>query len=84
MDVVTISDLAGNTEVLTGFLNISRVRRVNGEKGISFILYPTEENTHSFPLVQEENKIEFDGEVYVIKSLVEKNIGNTFYKKVEC
>ncbi|SDK24391.1 Prophage endopeptidase tail [Bacillus toyonensis] len=84
LELVTVTDLSGNTEILTGFLNISRIRRVNGEKGISFLLYPTEENGHSFPLVQEENKVEFDGETYVIKSLVERNVGNTFYKKAEC
>ncbi|PEM14153.1 hypothetical protein COI51_15985 [Bacillus toyonensis] len=84
LELVTVTDIAGNTEILTGFLTITRVRRVNGEKGISFILYPTEENTHSFPLVQEESKIEFDGEVYVVKHLTERTIESKFYKRVEC
>ncbi|PEJ82071.1 prophage endopeptidase tail family protein, partial [Bacillus toyonensis] len=84
LEVVTVTDIAGNTEILTGFPTITRVRRVNGEKGISFILYPTEENTNSFPLVQEESKIEFDGEVYIVKHLTERTIESKFYKRVEC
>ncbi|PFY25184.1 phage tail protein [Bacillus toyonensis] len=84
LELVTVTDIAGNTEILTGFPTITRVRRVNGEKGISFILYPTEENTHSFPLVQEESKIEFDGEVYIVKHLAERTIESKFYKRVEC
>ncbi|WP_327971795.1 phage tail protein, partial [Bacillus toyonensis] len=84
LELVTVTDIAGNTEILTGFPTITRVRRVNGEKGISFILYPTAENTHSFPLVQEESKIEFDGEVYIVKHLTERTIESKFYKRVEC
>ncbi|PEL75420.1 hypothetical protein CN603_13125 [Bacillus toyonensis] len=84
MNLITITDLAGNTEILTGLKKLNRVRRVNGEKVVSFLLLPTEENKYSFPLVQEESKVEFDGEAYVIKSVVERNIGNTFFKRVEC
>ncbi|ARC28106.1 hypothetical protein COM05_25810 [Bacillus toyonensis] len=84
LELVTVTDLAGSTEILTGFPTITRVRRVNGEKGISFLLYPTEENTHSFPLVQEESKIEFDGEIYIVKHLAERTIGDKFYKRAEC
>ncbi|MEH7217010.1 phage tail protein, partial [Bacillus toyonensis] len=84
MNLITITDVLGNTEILTGFKSFNRVRKVNGEKVISFLIIPTEENKHAFPLVQEESKVEFDGETYVIKSIAERNIGNTFYKQVEC
>ncbi|MFB6649228.1 phage tail protein [Bacillus toyonensis] len=84
MNLITITDVLGNTEILTGLKSFNRVRKVNGEKVISFLIIPTEENKHAFPLVQEESKVEFDGETYVIKSIAERNIGNTFYKQVEC
>lgn len=84
MQTLTITDLQGNTEILTGFKSFKRNRRVNGEKIISFLILPTEGNQHSFPMVQEEHKVEFKNETYVIKSLTERTIGNTYYKQVEC
>ncbi|WP_179884315.1 hypothetical protein, partial [Bacillus toyonensis] len=54
MNFITITDLAGNTEILTGCKSLNRVRRVNGEKVVSFLIIPTEDNKHAFPLVQEE------------------------------
>ncbi|EJQ55436.1 phage minor structural protein [Bacillus wiedmannii] len=84
MQTLTITDLQGNTEILTGFKSFKRNRRVNGEKIISFLILPTEGNQHSFPMVQEEHKVEFKDETYVIKSLTERTIGNTYYKQVEC
>ncbi len=84
MQTLTITDLQGNTELLTGFKSFKCTRRVNGEKIISFLLLPTEGNQHSFPMVQEEHKVEFKNETYVIKSLTERTIGNTYYKQVEC
>ncbi|WP_242242722.1 phage tail protein [Bacillus cereus group sp. BfR-BA-01309] len=84
MQTLTITDLQGNTEILTGFKSFKCNRRVNGEKIISFLILPTEGNQHSFPMVQEEHKVEFKNETYVIKSLTERTIGNTYYKQVEC
>ncbi|PRT35507.1 phage tail protein [Bacillus wiedmannii] len=84
MQTLTITDLQGNTEILTGFKSFKCTRRVNGEKIISFLILPTEGNQHSFPMVQEEHKVEFKNETYVIKSLTERTIGNTYYKQVEC
>ncbi|MCU5706153.1 phage tail protein [Bacillus wiedmannii] len=84
MQTLTITDLQGNTEILTGFKSFKRNRRVNGEKIISFLILPTKGNHHSFPMVQEEHKVEFKDETYVIKSLTERTIGNTYYKQVEC
>ncbi|MGH1270518.1 phage tail spike protein [Bacillus pretiosus] len=84
MQTLTITDLQGDTEILTGFKSFKLNRRVNGEKIISFLILPTEGNQHSFPMVQEEHKVEFKDETYVIKSLTERTIGNTYYKQVEC
>ncbi|WP_257141878.1 phage tail protein [Bacillus wiedmannii] len=82
--ILTVTDLAGNTEPLVGFKGLTRNRAVNGEKILSFSLFPCEHNKFSFGLVKEESKIEFDGETYVIKSAKGRNIGNTYYKQVEC
>ncbi|PEY32726.1 hypothetical protein CN354_20845 [Bacillus cereus] len=84
MELITVTDLAGNSEPLVGFKGLTRRRAVNGEKVLSFSLFPCKENEFSFDLVKEESKIEFDGETYVIKSLKERSVGLTFYKQVEC
>ncbi|MCU5514435.1 phage tail protein [Bacillus wiedmannii] len=84
METLTITDLQGNTEILTGFKGFKRKRRVNGEKIITFSIFPTTLNSDSFLLVQEESKVEFKGETYIIKSLKEKNKGRKYYKEVEC
>lgn len=83
METISITDLAGNTEPLTGIKQLKRTRRVNGEKIINFTVIPTDENQYSFPMVQEENKVEFDGETYVIKQMKERSIGKLFVKQCE-
>lgn len=83
MKVVTITDIFGNEEILTGFRSLKRTRRVNGEKTLSFTVLPTEENELSFPMVTEESSITLDGEKYVIKSVSERSIGNIFFKQCE-
>lgn len=82
--ILTVTDLAGNTEPLVGFKGLTRNRAVNGEKILSFSLFPCEDNKLSFGLVKEESKVEFDEETYVIKSAKGRNVGNTYYKQVEC
>ncbi|WP_179884313.1 hypothetical protein, partial [Bacillus toyonensis] len=54
MNFITITDVFGNAEILTGCKSLNRIKRVNGEKVVSFLIVPTEENKHAFPLVQEE------------------------------
>ncbi|MDM5188620.1 phage tail protein [Bacillus sp. DX4.1] len=84
MCILTVTDLAGNSEPLVGFKGLTRQRTINGEKILSFSLFPCKENEFSFSMVEEESKVEFDGETYVIKSLKERNVGLTYYKQVEC
>ncbi|MEH6848559.1 phage tail protein [Bacillus pseudomycoides] len=83
METIAITDLAGNTEPLTGIKQLKRIRRVNGEKIISFTVIPTNENQYSFPMVQEESKVDFDGETYVIKQVKERSLGKLFVKQCE-
>lgn len=84
MELITVTDLAGNSEPLLGFKGLTRRRAINGEKILSFSIFSCEENKFSFDLVKEESSIEFDGEIYIIKSLKERNVGRTFFKQVEC
>ncbi|MED2932858.1 phage tail protein [Bacillus wiedmannii] len=84
MELISVTDLAGNTEALVGFKGLRRRRAINGEKILSFSLYPSEDNKFSFDFVKEESRIEFDGETYIVKSLQEINVGKTYFKQVEC
>lgn len=83
MKVLAITDVLGNTEPLVGVNGLTRTRKVNGEKTLSFTVIPTSINEISFSMVQEESKIELDGETYVIKQVIERSIGKTFIKKCE-
>jgi phage minor structural protein len=80
--LLTITDISGNTEALTGYRGLRRKRNVNGEKTLAFLVLPTEQNAHSYPMVSEESIVEFDGEPYRIKQLAEKSRGTTFYTEV--
>jgi phage minor structural protein len=80
--LLTITDISGNTEALTGYRGLRRKRNVNGEKTLAFLVMPTEQNAHSYSMVSEESIVEFDGESYRIKQLAEKSRGTTFYKEV--
>ncbi|PHC86030.1 hypothetical protein COF42_17105 [Bacillus wiedmannii] len=84
MELISVTDLAGNTEALVEFKGLRRRRAINGEKILSFSIYPSENNKSSFDLAKEESEIGFDGETYIIKSLQERNIGMTYFKQVEC
>lgn len=68
--------------MLTGYKSLKRFRSVSGEKTLAFLILPTEQNQHSFPMVQEESIVEFNGENYRIKQVNEKNRGPVFYKEV--
>lgn len=80
--MLIITDINGETEGLTGFKTVKRYRSVNGEKTLAFTLFYTPQNAHSFDMVVEESIIEFDGESYRIKHLIEKSKGNSYYKEV--
>ncbi|NYE07274.1 phage minor structural protein [Bacillus niacini] len=80
--MLIITDINGNTEALTGYKGLKRYRNVNGEKTLAFLILPTEQNAHSYPMVSEESVIDFDGEPYRIKQIAEKSRGTTFIKEV--
>ncbi|MEC1778393.1 phage tail protein [Schinkia azotoformans] len=80
--MLTITDLNGNSELLTDYKSLTRKRRVNGEYSLTFILFKTERNEHSYPLVTEESILGYDGQQYRIKKTNERQIGNTVTKTV--
>lgn len=81
--MLMVTDLTGNSEPLVGFKGFTRKRLVNGERTLSFSLFPYKENQVAFPITKEESVIEFEDEEYVIKLLKERNIGRKFYKQAE-
>lgn len=78
-----VMDLTGQTEMLTGYKELAIKQRVNGEYSLSFILLKTDGNEHSYPLVQEESAIEYDGQEYIIKNLIENSKGDKAVKTVQ-
>jgi phage minor structural protein len=68
--------------MLTGYKGLKRFRSVSGEKTLAFLILPTEQNAHSFDMVQEESIVEFDGDTYRIKQMSEKNKGQKYFKEV--
>lgn len=60
-----------------------RKRRVNGEYSLSFVCIKTERNEHSFPLVQDESVIEYDGQKYRVKKIREYTKGSTAIKEIQ-
>ena len=81
--MLIVTSLQGQTEALTDYKNFTIRRRVNDEYSLSFLLFKTDRNAHSYDLVTEESIIEYDGQQYRIKKIVEKSLGNTAVKDVQ-
>jgi hypothetical protein len=82
VNLLTITDIFGNEEALSGYKGLKCYRNVSGEKTLAFLILPTPQNAHSFNMVQEESILEFKNDTYRIKQVTEKNRGQTFYKEV--
>ncbi|MGD6791745.1 phage tail protein [Sutcliffiella horikoshii] len=81
--MLPITDLSGNTELLTNFKGFTRKRRVNGEKTIEAIVIPNHVNEHSYKMVATESILEYKEEDYVIKLMEHSSKGAKTEKKVE-
>lgn len=81
--MLAITNLSGETEIVTNIKEFKRKRMVNGEKTISFVVLPDKSNEHSYYLVDTESRFNFENEEYIIKNVVEKSIGNKTVKKIE-
>lgn len=78
-----VTNLMGESELLVDFNNLKRVRKVNGDYSISFVLIKTDKNKHSYNLVEDESIIEYDGQEYRIKDVTEILLGDTPVKTVQ-
>jgi phage minor structural protein len=78
-----VTSLSGQTEFLTDYRIKERKRVVNGDYSIPFFVYQTERNKHSFPLVQEDSIIEYEGQKFRVKKLREYMQGKTPVKDIQ-
>jgi phage minor structural protein len=69
--MLIVTDLFGNTEALTDYKNVEINEEMNGDFSLSFTCFLTENNEHSFHLVQEESVVVLDGHEFRIKKMVE-------------
>lgn len=83
IDILSITDLSGNTEMLTDHGVVTRSRKINGERQISFDVTPTDGNAHAIDLVAVESIVEFDCEPYVIKTCEVSSLGDSYVKSVD-
>ncbi|MBU5254192.1 phage tail protein [Lysinibacillus capsici] len=78
-----VTNLTGETELLADYTSLKRTRKVNGDYSLSFVILKTEKNAHSYPLVEEESIVEYDGQQYRIKDVTEVLAGITPIKTVQ-
>jgi phage minor structural protein len=78
-----IKDLNGNTEMLIGYKDMTRKGKVNGERSLSFMIIKDPKNEHVYPMTSEESLIDYDGQAFRIKRVIEKSRGNRSIKNVE-
>jgi len=80
--MLKITDLKGVMDSLTGYQRINHTAKVNGEETISFTVVPTEQNKHSWSMVDVETKVDFNKQDFYIKEMQERNKGNKYVKQV--
>lgn len=82
MTELIVTNIAGNSELLTDYSNLTRKQRVNGDRSLSFFVVETDRNRHAFSLVTEESIVEYGGVEYRIKNVEERTISQTPVKSV--
>lgn len=81
--MLPITDLSGETELVTNIKAIVRSRKVNGEKTIKFISIPDKDNIEAFDYVNNESTTIFKDEPYIIKKINERSVGEISIKQVD-
>ncbi|WP_180228235.1 phage tail spike protein [Bacillus thuringiensis] len=75
-----VTDLQGNTEAFTDFIDFKRYRRVNGDHYISFMIFDTPGNAYTssdaFNMIAEESIIGADENEYRVKTCEKRVIGD--------
>lgn len=82
-DLPILRTMGGVIEPLTDFVDFRHKESTEGEKSISFFIYKTERNDPIFDLIKNKEKIEFEGNKYVIDICDRQPIGITIEKYVE-
>lgn len=80
----TITNLQGEKKVLSGFANMKRTKRVNGEKELSFTLYRTRANDHYFDAIGELWTVGFLGDEYKVLLTSDDADGNDYQREFSC
>jgi phage minor structural protein len=80
--MLPITNLKGETFLLTNVSDMTLERSVNGEKSISFSVLPDVGNDHVWRYVETESIVEFEGLKFVIKQVDERNFGHKSIKNV--
>lgn len=75
--------MTGIVEPITDFTEFKFRESTEGEKSLSFYVYKTENNKPIFDLIKNKEKIEFDGNKYVIDICDRDPIGTTVEKYIE-
>lgn len=85
MSDLIVTSLSGQSEMLTGYKKdtLAITEQINGEYSLSLELLKNEKNIHAYDLVQEEAKIECDGQEFTIKNITEKSLGNSAIKSIQ-
>lgn len=75
--------MSGDIEPVTDFGEFKYRESTEGEKSLSFYVHKTESNEPVFNLIVNKEKIEFDGNKYVIDVCDREPIGTTIEKYIE-
>ncbi|VXC08621.1 conserved hypothetical protein [Bacillus sp. 349Y] len=81
--MLVIKDLHGKLHNLTNVQEVKRSSKVNGEKSIEISVLPHESNAHAWGVTENETKVTFDNEEYVIKLMNRKGVGSTEVKSLD-
>lgn len=73
----------GAVEPITDFNEFKTKTSIEGEKSLSFYVYKTDRNEPVFDLITNKEKIDFEGDKYVIDICDREPIGTTIEKYIE-
>lgn len=82
-DLPVLRTMTGIVEPITDFTEFRHRESTEGEKSLSFYVYKTDRNKRIFDLIKNKEKIEFDGNKYVVDVCDREPIGTTVEKYIE-
>lgn len=82
-DLPVLQTMTSTIEPITDFTEFKTKESTEGEKSLSFYVHKTDNNESVFDLIQNKEKIEFEGNKYVIDLCDREPIGTTVEKYIE-